>query len=176
MSLFLQEAVNFEEFIASGSAGPILAAFAGFMVFAMIAAIAVYIYGSFAFSKISDKTKIRPSWLAWIPVVGKPLLASKIAKKHWWPVLFLAGIFIPYVGNILLIVFAIFFVIWMWKMFESVGRPGWWAIFYIIPILNIVWLVFIGLAAWGEPAKPVKDSKAIQTTKTVKGKSAKKKK
>jgi hypothetical protein len=38
----------------------------------------------------------------------------------------------------------------MWKTFEAVGRPGWWAIFMIIPILNIVYLVFLGIAAWGK--------------------------
>lgn len=133
--------------LAGGLFGGLLAFIAAFLVVILIIAIALYIYTSFAFMKIAEKAKIKEKGIAWIPIVGKPLLASKIAKMPWWPILLLIGIWIPFVGWLCGIAFAVFFIIWQWKMFEAIKRPGWWAIFYII---NIVWLVLIGIAAWGK--------------------------
>ncbi|MDP3881529.1 MAG: hypothetical protein Q8Q31_01485 [Nanoarchaeota archaeon] len=105
-----------------------------------------YIYLSIA---RRGKSKYAPG-IAWIPLVGPALIASDIAGMHWWPVLLLIGLVVPVVGPILLLVFVIFFVIWMWKTFEALDKPGWWAIFAIIPLLNIVYLIFVGIAAWGK--------------------------
>ena len=76
---------------------------------------------------------------------------SKIARMHWWPILLLIGILIPFVGSIISIVFVIFGFIWGWKIFEAVGRPGWWVLWQIIPILGtIIFLILLGIAAWGK--------------------------
>ena len=66
---------------------------------------------------------------------------------HWWPWLFLIGIIIPFVGGLLLLAFSVFGIIWQWKMFEAVGKPGWWALLCLIPVVN---LIMIGIAAWGK--------------------------
>jgi len=154
---FLQTAANLDgalgKALAGGLLGGLLAFIAAFLVLVILIGIAIYIYTSFAFMKIAEKAKIKEKGIAWIPIVGKPLLASKIAKMHWWPILLLIGAGIPFVGWICGIAFAVFFVIWMWKTFETLKKPGWWAIFYIIPVLNIVWLIFIGIAAWGKTGK-----------------------
>lgn len=122
-----------------------------FMVFFLILALGLYIYSSLAFMALADKTKKKPSWIAWIPFVGKPLIASRIAKMHWWPILLLLLGFLPAIGSIASIVFIVFYFIWMWKTFEAVGKPGWWILLVLIPILGwVLYFVFLGIAAWSD--------------------------
>ncbi len=151
MNIFLQAAtLNSEDLIGSGILGGFAALIFAFLIFFIILAIALYIYTSLAFMAIARKTKTEPAGLAWIPAVGPAIIASKIAEMHWWPILLLIGFWIPFLNIILMIIFTVYFVIWMWKTFEAVGKPGWWAIFMIIPLLNIVYLVLLGIAAWGK--------------------------
>jgi hypothetical protein len=151
--MFLADAVNLDAAttgaLAGGVMGAALAMIAGILIFAIILAIALWVYTSLAFTAIGRKTGYAHPGLAWIPLVGPQLIAVNAAGMHWWPIILLVGMVIPVVGGILVLVNAIFFIIWMWKTFQAVGKPGWWAIFQIIPILNIVYLVFIGIAAWG---------------------------
>jgi hypothetical protein len=125
----------------------LLAMLAAFAIVAFIVAILVYVYMSLAFMAIAKKTRYSMPGLAWIPVVGPALIASKTAKMHWWPILLLIGIVIPFIGSLAQLAFAVFFIIWMWKTFEAIDRPGWWAILCIIPVVN---LVLIGIAAWSK--------------------------
>lgn len=149
--LFLQEAaLNADAAaIASGLFAGFFAVMMAIFAVVIIIGIAFYIYTSFVYMAIGRKAGFSSPGLAWIPVVGPAIVASQVAEMHWWPILLLIGSFIPVVNIIVILVFTIFFIIWMWKTFEAVGRPGWWAIFMIIPILNIVYLVFLGIAAWG---------------------------
>ncbi len=122
--------------------------------------LAIYIYSSFAYMSLAKKTKTEPIWLAWIPIV-RYYLISKIAKMPWWPILFLIGCAVPYpmIGLASMVAFSVFFVIWSWKIFERVGRPGWWALLMIIPVAGpIIFFVLIGIAAWGKApkARPVR--------------------
>ena len=123
---------------------------AAFAVVAFIVAVAVYVYMAFAYMAIARKNKQSSPGLAWIPGVGPLIIAYRASKMHWWPWLLLIGFFIPFVNWLFAIAFAVFGVIWNWKLFEAIKRPGWWAIFMVIPILNIVFLVFVGIAAWGK--------------------------
>jgi hypothetical protein len=81
---------------------------------------------------------------------------EQIAKMHWWPILLLVGFWIPFVGAIGAIVLAVFAIIWMWKTFEAVGRPGWWILLGLIPGLGgLIVLILLGVAAWGKkPTAP----------------------
>ncbi|MFA5992615.1 MAG: DUF805 domain-containing protein [Candidatus Pacearchaeota archaeon] len=152
-----------------------------FMVFIAILVVAVYVYTSLATMKIAQRTRTKPYWLAWIPCVGQPLVTAKIAKMHWWPMimgiiggfllvlgyLFLVfglakvensyiifGLLSLLVGICLLIAFTVFNYIWYWKTFEAVGRPGWWPLLGLIPYAGgIIFLVLLGVAAWGKPEK-----------------------
>lgn len=143
-----------EIFVSSISAGmspeamaALLAVGAVALFFLLLVLLAVYIYISFAFMAIARRTKAMSPGIAWIPVVGPALIASRVAKMHWWPILLLVGIVIPVVGGLFQLVFAVFFIIWLWYMFEKLRKPAWWAILCIIPIVN---LVLIGIAAWGK--------------------------
>lgn len=125
--------------------------FAFFMIFIFVIIIALYIYTGFVFMAIAKRAKSKHSpGIAWIPAVGPMLIASNIAKMHWWPILLLIGVFIPYAGIIFSVVLAVYSVIWMWKTFEALGRPGWWAIIGVIPIINIAYIILLGVAAWGK--------------------------
>ncbi len=133
----------------------------------------IYVYSSFAYMALAKKTKTEPIWLAWIPVVRYYLIA-KMANRPWWPIFLLIGYFVPYpfVRFACMIAFTVFFVLWSWKIFEKVGRPGWWSLFSLIPVVGgIVFLVLLGIAAWGKsPKKTVskRKPKPAKRTKTKK--------
>ncbi len=117
------------------------------MVVFFIIAVAFWIYSSFAFMAIARKAKDKMPGLAWIPGIGPTIVAFRAAGMHWWPWLLLIGIVIPFVGWIALLVFAVFSVVWTWKLFEKIRKPGWWSILMIIPVVN---LVMMGIAAWSK--------------------------
>ncbi len=127
--------------------GGLLALFAGMMVAAIIVGIAGYIYMGFAFMAIAKKAKLKSPGLAWIPCVGPMIIAYQTSKMHWWPWLLFIGCVIPIVNIFAMIALAVFFIIWMWKTFEAVKKPGWWAILHLIPIVG---LVMVGIAAWSK--------------------------
>jgi len=140
---------------ATGTLAPsaFLAALIPFIILAIIAGIAFYIYTAWAFYAIAKKLKTEPAWLSWIPIANL-YLYSKMAKMHWWPILLLAVAIIPIVGSVGVLILTIFTIIWYWKIFEFMGRPGWWAILGLIPFVGpILFAVFLGITAWGQDNK-----------------------
>lgn len=127
--------------------GGILALLAGAIIATVIASIVLYVYMSFAFMAISKKAKQKNPGLAWIPGVGPRIIAFKASKMHWWPWLLLIGYAIPFIGGVAVLIFYIFAIIWLWKLFEIIKKPGWWAILMLIPVVN---LVILGVAAWSK--------------------------
>ena len=126
-----------------------------FAVFAVIS-IAFYIYFSLTYKAIGKKANLNSPNLAWIPGVGPLIIAYQASKMHWWPWLLLLSLLIgviPIIGLIMIIpmlVFIVFVYIWHWKMFEAIGKPGWWILISLIPFIGgIIYLVFLGIAAWG---------------------------
>ena len=157
MSWLFLVSETFNEVLLEGLGGIIGAVFSVLLMltlFLFILAIGVYVYSSFAYMTIGKKAKDEKAWLAWIPLVGKPLLTSRIAKMPWWPVLFLFGVFlsfIPLLGGVISvtssITFSIFFFVWRWKTYEKVGHPGWFSLMFLIPIVGYV---FLGIVAWSK--------------------------
>jgi len=130
--------------------GAFLGVIMAFLILFLIIGIAVYIYSALAFMAIAKKTRTEPAGIAWIPLVGPAIISSRIAQMHWWPILLLIGFLIPFVGMLFVLAYSIFSIIWMWKTFEAVNRPGWWAILVIIPLVGwIIFLILLGVAAWG---------------------------
>ncbi len=127
--------------------GGLFAALAGMIVASFIISIGIYIYFGFAYMAIGKKAKLSSPGLSWIPGVGPLIIAFQASKMHWWPWLLLIGTIIPIVNIIAGIAFTIFVIIWNWKMFEVVGKPGWWAILMLIPIVG---LIMVGIAAWSK--------------------------
>lgn len=112
--------------------------------------VGLYIYMSFAFYAIAKKNKQNSPGIAWIPGIGPLIISYKGSKMHWWPWLLFIGLVIPVANAIAMVIFAVFSVIWTWKLFEAVNKPGWWAIFSVIPILDVVYFVFVGIVAWSK--------------------------
>lgn len=145
-----------------------------FLVFLLILLL-LYIYISSRFSSIATKKNFSRPGIAWIPVVGPMIIASNLAGMHWWPILLLVfapikmipRIFlspalstIEFISSAALIVLAIFSFIWMWKTFQAVGKPGWWVLFNLVPVLgNIIFLVLLGVAAKENKELPKKSNK-----------------
>ncbi len=168
--LFLQELTLdlSEVFTGDAIAGIIALIFSiilGALFVSFLFIIGIYVYSSFAYMKIAEKAKDEKVWLAWIPIVGKPLLTSRIAKMPWWPILFLLGgifMFVPVFGTIVCwassITFTVFFFIWRWKTYEKIGHPGWFSLLFLLPLVGYI---FLGIVAWNkeniiEPIKPRK--------------------
>lgn len=128
-----------------------LAFLAGIIVLVAIVSIGIYIYTSFAYMAIGRKAKLNAPGLAWIPGVGPLIVAFQTSKMHWWPWLLLIGFLIPFVNFIAPLVFAVFAIIWQWKMLEAIKKPGWWILLVLIPGLGIlIWLILLGIAAWSK--------------------------
>jgi len=146
--------------LATLSLSNLLGLLLGIIVFLFILLLAIYIYTSLALMKIAKRTSIEPAWLAWIPYANIYLI-SKIAQKHWWPITLIIistimsfifeNTFITIINYLFLIVFLIFNMIWWWKICERRGKPGWWTLIVLIPIIGWIWgLVMIGILAWGK--------------------------
>lgn len=131
----------------AGMLAGMMALFGAFIILFWILALGMYIYTGFAFMTIGKKAKLKNPALAWIPLVGPLIIAYQCSKMHWWPWFLIIGIFIPVIGFIFSIAFAVFSIIWQWKMFEKIKYPGWWAILCLIPFVN---LVLYGIAAWSK--------------------------
>lgn len=131
-----------------------------FFLFALVA----YIYQSLTLYYIARKTKTENEWLAWIPI-GNLVLMAKIAKMHWWPVLLyipmiffiflssIASIFgnktmnliFKLIAYILIIIIAVYIITWLWKIYEKVSRPGYWAVIPIIISIISTTMFILGL-------------------------------
>jgi uncharacterized membrane protein YhaH (DUF805 family) len=127
----------------------------GALAFILIFAIALYIYSSLAFMAIAKKAGYPHPGIVWIPIIGTLIVTANIAKMHWWPILLLLLTWIPYAGIVFSIAVLIFSIIWMWKTFEAVKKPGWWILLNFIPLVGtIVFLILLGIAAWSKDSSP----------------------
>jgi drug/metabolite transporter (DMT)-like permease len=154
-------------------------AFAGVMFVGLL----IYIYFALAFMAIGRKAKLHNPGIAWInPIIS----IFEISKMHWWPwAMLISGIIIAYmfalvnpivtviIYFLVLLAFLIMVIIWHWKTFEVVGKPGWWAVLpialgvlgIILPFITnalvilsiILWVasavlyaIFVGIAAWSK--------------------------
>lgn len=121
--------------------------------------IAIYVYLGFAFMAIGRRSNVSNLGLSWIPGIGPLIISFKASKMSWWPWLLLLAfpifLFLPLTFVIFfpaMILFLVYMVIWDWKMFEAVSRPGWWTLMRLIPIAGfLVYYILIGIAAWGTP-------------------------
>jgi len=171
-----------------GGLGVFGALFATIAIIVILVFIILYVFLALAFKKIGTKTGLQNPNVSWInPVIS----IFEISKMHWWPwpmlfigimlsqLLILASpIFGGIIYSLFLIAFLVMTIIWHWKTFEAVGRPGWWILIPIVidiiavlmlvtsPIAGIAlgiigfilfivgfitYLILVGLAAWGSP-------------------------
>jgi hypothetical protein len=132
----------------------------------ILRAIIFFFYSAFAFMSIAKKTKTEPAGLAFIPFANLYLI-SKMANMDWRPILLLLpilflfaisvffGITLPIFASLFLmasiLLLTIFIIIWEWNIFKRMGRPGWWVLAIIIPVIGqYVFYILLGITAWGK--------------------------
>lgn len=121
----------------------VLAMAGAYLAFIGVAILALYIYFAIALMAIAKKTKTENGWLAFIPIANIYLMTKMAKVSPWLTLIVIAGI-IPVIGSI---VMTVLFVYLFWKIAEAIGKPGWWGILMILPIVN---LVIVGIMAWGK--------------------------
>ncbi|MEM3405736.1 MAG: hypothetical protein QW117_02045 [Candidatus Pacearchaeota archaeon] len=126
---------------------PIIGALFAFLWVFLVIILALYVYLSFAYMAIARKANYKYPAIAWIPGIGPLIIINRIAEMHWWPILLILANWIPIIGIIASAVLFVFSIIWLWKTFEKINKPGWWAILFLIPIVNII---ILGIAAWSK--------------------------
>jgi hypothetical protein len=120
------------------------------ILFAVVFALAFYIYFALAWSTIAKKLKYKRPWLAWIPFANLAMILQLGGFGWGWIFLFL----IPILGWIVLVVLMI---IATWRIFEKRNYPGWFSLSMIIPKIGaILYVIIIGFVAW-------KDKRKVQT-------------
>jgi len=127
--------------------GTIFSLIAGMFVIFLLIFVALYVFMGFAFMSIAKKAKLSTPGLAWIPGVGPLIITYQASKMHWWPWLLLIGCAIPILNIFASIAFMVFTIIWLWKTFEAINKPGWFAILMLIPVVN---MIIIGVTAWSK--------------------------
>ncbi|PIN86968.1 hypothetical protein COV19_02130 [Candidatus Woesearchaeota archaeon CG10_big_fil_rev_8_21_14_0_10_44_13] len=123
--------------------GGVLALIGAFFLLFMLVGLALYIYAALALMAIAKKTKTKEGWYAFIPILNVYLMLKIVNLPAVWLLILIAGL-IPVIGGIAMMAFFIY--IW-WMIAEKLGKPGWWAILLIVPIVN---LVIMGILAWGK--------------------------
>lgn len=123
--------------------GNMMALIAGMLLVALIIGVALYIYFAIALMAIAKKTKTPNGWLAFIPIANIYLM-TQIAKLPGWYTLGILLAIIPFIGGI---AFMVLFAYFWWKIAEEIGKPGWWGILMLIPVVN---LILVGIMAWGK--------------------------
>ena len=127
----------------------VIALIEGMLIAFVILFLALYIYLGFAVMAIAKKTNTPKPWLAFVPVANVYLMAKAADLSGWYTTSLLLAL-IPFIGYFITV--ATLAYIW-WKIAVRIGRPGWWGILMIIPVLN---LVLVGIMAW-KAAPPVID-------------------
>lgn len=170
--------------------GSLLGAMASILIVMMVIIVAIYIFVSFAYMSIAKRLgKTKPIGISWIPGFGPLIICWHASGMNWYswlllPVFYVLYMLIAFLGlfgsTAVLIVLAVltgitglvflgFFSAWSWKMFGALGRPGWWGLMHLIPVIGIaifylsflvgivisvlgviLEFVILGIAAWGE--------------------------
>jgi hypothetical protein len=118
----------------------------GIIIAFILISLALYIYLSFAYSRIGAKAGLSSPGISWMPSFGKLAVIFECSRMHWWPFLILTiGTFLGYllvmiswlIGLIVLIAtiitLLVMITIWHWKTYQAVRKPGWWA---LVPVLS----------------------------------------
>jgi hypothetical protein len=139
--------------------GALMGAFIGIFIVALLIFFALYLYLSIVYSRIGKKAGLTNPGIAWMPGFGSLAVIFESSKMHWWPFLMLTIVMtsmyplsffllinssivliISIISFVFMAIFGIMTIVWHWKTYEAVGKPGWWI---LVPL--ICWAVGIGL-------------------------------
>ena len=146
--------------LASLSLASFIAVSAIFMLVYLVIGLFFYVYSGLTLMAIAKRTNTEHAWFAWIPFLNI-YLVSQVAREAGWPVLlvlvpvilvlFPQNTFTLMVYIVSIVTFVVFNFFWWWKVCRIRGKPGWWILLTIIPILGWIWgLIMMGILAWGK--------------------------
>ena len=106
-----------------------------FILFFLLAGLAIYVFYCFCYKRICEKCGVTPGILIWIPLVQLvPLL--QVAKMPIWMIILLL---IPLVNIV------IFVMMWV-KICEARGKNPWLVILLFIPVVNICFIPYLAFS------------------------------
>jgi hypothetical protein len=108
----------------------------------LVIGLAAYLYAAFALMAVAKRTNTPNGWLGFIPIANVYLM-TQIARLPWWWTLCVVAAIIPHLGGLIMLAAMVY--IW-WKIAERLGKPGWWSLLLLVPVVN---LAIIGIMAWG---------------------------
>lgn len=111
----------------------------------------LYVYNALTLMAIAKKLGDENAWMAWVPFANIYLSWKISQTPQWMVIVYFIGLFaggLPLIGFLISLGISVIAAFWLWRICERLGKPGWWAIFSIL--LYPVWLVFLGMLAWGE--------------------------
>ena len=119
--------------MSDNSAG-ILGLGLGFLavLFILCLILALYVFLSFCFKLICEKTGKTPGVLIWIPIARYVPLLQVAELPEWLVILFL----VPLVNIV------VFFVLWF-KVCEARGKSGWLVLLFLVPIANLMLIPYL---------------------------------
>jgi hypothetical protein len=86
----------------------------------------IYVYISYCWYIIAQKTNTKDEWFAWIPIASIYLLLKIAGKPGWWFIL----LFIPIVNLVVII------IVWI-EIAKRRQKPGWLGLLALIPLINL---------------------------------------
>ncbi len=90
----------------------------------------------------------KEQWKAWVPVLNSWTFLELGGQKGWLS-LFLLLAWIPLIGFVPALVFAVFMAIAAYKIGESLGKEGVFVLLYIfLPLVWVIWLAVDKSAVW----------------------------
>jgi len=122
----------------------------GIFLGVFLISIVLYIFGGWLLYRIGKKFNYERPWFGWIPIANTYMLVELSTREKSWFWIILITMFIPCVNIVGLVMFII---VWM-DIAERCGKPRWWGILFIVPIVNFVIVYILGSGPAVPPRPP----------------------
>jgi len=133
----------------AGSIAALMAWILPMMGILSIIGLALYIYMALALYAVAKKTNTPNAWMAWVPIANI-VLTWQVSKTPVWALIVVLCLVlgaIPILGTIIAMASAAAMIFMWWKICERLGYPTWWS---IMQLIFPVWIVMVGIIAWGK--------------------------
>lgn len=151
---FATEVINIDpELLAAGGIAAMIGVFG--LIFAIIF-IPMYIYSALTLMYTAKRLNYPRPWMAWIPYANLWMMSELGKMPGWVGLVGILGLlsYIPVIGligSLAGFAVAVLTFIWMWRICEARGKPGWWPLLVLIPVAGWIWApIMWGILAWGK--------------------------
>src|SRR4051812_17112639 len=102
----------------------------------LVCGLLLYIFVSYSFQTIANKTGTPNAWFAWVPILNLVLLLQIAKKPVWWVILLL----VPIVNLVI-------YIITLVGVCQARDKSGWLVLGMFVPVVN---LAVIGYLAFSD--------------------------